>query len=487
MGLKADTSFLRYLSMGAIGVRQTINQLRATGFTPIELERYCGSNKIWATKVKRLRLPDLLCVRTGLRLEVRAKSDLQIKMSDAPTNPERTWDAGLRDDDVAAFIAIVEDEAGQRPADQAVFFRIKELRDAVAQSRLGPPKSASEGAERDRTWPAIIPSGNGIVQAVTAEKLIVEIEREGRAPRRQTYTLNGKSVYARPGDAFQGEVSILAGTPARLANLPAFANREYDPLAELRAASAVDRYAAVKALPHRADLRDRAVPALEQLLRIEQDERVVLEAAGSSAALGSDLGQERIAAVLWGEGRNDFRMEAVLILTELGSPFARNELIRIASDERFAENEIRQAAVWGLGKAGLRAYDEILPFIDDQNEDLAAHAIVAFGSDTPEAVIRTLTRELIEGEPRSAAAASEVLKLIGNETTLRVLIEAAEDGSEWVLATLGRLPPEIVRPAVAGTKLMAQLAPMLLLSESSNWLATEDRVIDIAFLTKQNL
>ena len=32
-----------------------------------KLERYSRSNKIWSTKVKRLRLPDLLCVRTGLR------------------------------------------------------------------------------------------------------------------------------------------------------------------------------------------------------------------------------------------------------------------------------------------------------------------------------------------------------------------------------------------------------------------------------------
>lgn len=77
MGFKTDTSFLRFLSMGALGVRQTMAQLRTAGFEPIELERYCGSNKIWMTKVKRLRLPDVLCVRTGLRVEVRAKSDLK--------------------------------------------------------------------------------------------------------------------------------------------------------------------------------------------------------------------------------------------------------------------------------------------------------------------------------------------------------------------------------------------------------------------------
>ena len=89
MGFKADTSFLRFLSMGAVGVHRTMERFRDRGFEPIELERYCGSNKIWTTKVKRLRLPDLLCVKTGMRAEVRAKSDLKIRMSDAPANPDR--------------------------------------------------------------------------------------------------------------------------------------------------------------------------------------------------------------------------------------------------------------------------------------------------------------------------------------------------------------------------------------------------------------
>ncbi|MFZ0737954.1 MAG: hypothetical protein WAM96_12760 [Candidatus Acidiferrales bacterium] len=474
--------------MGAIGVRQTMNQLRAAGFSPIELERYCGSNKIWMTKVKRLRLPDVLCVRTGLRLEVRAKSDLKIRMSDAPNNPERTWDAGLRDDDLAAFIAIVEDENGsQRAADMPVFFTVGELRQSVDESRLGPPKSASEGAERDRTWPAVVPTCAGTVESVTAEKLIVQMNSAENVRRRQTYTLNGKNPYVRPGDRFRAEVSILAGAPSGLADLAAFLRRTYDPLAALHDENPVDRYAAVKAVPHRGDLRARAVASLEELLTGEREERVALEAAGSAATLGSALGQERIGQVLWGDGRKDLRMEAVLILTELASPFARAELVRVAADPHFEGDEIRQAAVWGLGKSGLRAFQALLPFISDPDENVALHAIVAFGADTPEAVIRTLVQELTAADPRKAPAASEALRLIANETVIRILIEASAGGHDWVLATLGRLPPALVRPAIAGSDLMRKLEPLLLLSEGANWLASEDRVMDIAFLTKQNL
>lgn len=487
MGLKTDSSFLKFVSMGALGVRQTISQLRGQGFEPIVLERYCDSNKIWATKIKRLRLPDLLCTRTGLRIEVRAKSELQIKMSDAPNNPDRTWDAGLRDEDVAAFIAILSDDSGQRAVDEAAFFTVRALRDSVGQSRLGQPKSASEGAERDRTWPAIIPSANGVVRTVTAQKLVVELDRDGGGSRKQTYTLNGKSVYVGTGDRFSGGISFLAGMPNAMADLPAFQRWHYDPILDLQSVNAIDRYAAVKALTHRNDLYALAVPALEALLHNEPEQRVALEAAGSSAAMGSALGQDRIGQVLWGEGRNDFRMEAVLILTELASPFARDELIRVAGDAGFKDNEIRQAAVWGLGKAGLKAYEEIVRFIDHRDENLAAHAIVAFGKDTPEAVIRSLVQALIDGTPRKAAAASEAIRLIGGETTLRILIEAAGAHSDWVIATLGRLPAEDVRRAVAGTDLMPQVSPILLLSEGYNWLANEDRVMDIAFLSKQNL
>lgn len=487
MGLKTDTSFLRFLSMGALGVRQTMRQLTGMGFQPIELERYCASNKIWMTKVKRLRLPDVLCVRTGLRLEVRAKSDLKIRMSDAPNNPDRTWDAGLRDDDVAAFIAIAEEGAVQRPADEAVFLSIRSLRASAAQSTLGPPKSASEGAERDRTWPATIPSCNGTVQSVAAEKLIVSMEQDGGGTRKQTYTLKGKNPYVGTGDRFRGGESILAGAPDELADISAFLRRTYNPLTALRETSAVDRYAAAKSLPYREDLRTEAVAALESLLATETEERVALEAAGASATLGSKLGQDFIGKVLWGDGRKDLRMEAVLILTELGSQFARSELVKVAGDAKLAGDEIRQAAVWGLGKTGLKAYDQILPFIGDKDENLALHAIAAFGSDTPEGVIRQLVSELVTTDSRRAPAASETLRLIANEIVLKCLIEAAASGNDWVLATLGRLPAALVKPAIAGSELLKRIAPMLLMGEGANWLASEDRVMDIAFLTKQNL
>jgi len=493
MGFKADTSFLRFLSMGAVGVRRTMDRLRDRGFEPIELERYCGSNKIWTTKVKRLRLPDLLCVKTGMRAEVRAKTDLKIRMSDAPADPDRRWDAGLRDDDIVALITCFDTGDGPQPADDAVCFTVGALRASAARSKLGPPKSASEGAERDRTWPATVPTRDGTVLEVTEEQLIVQMTADAERPaRRQTYTLRGKSAYVAPGATFRARTTFLAGEPPALANLSAYLPRRYAPLDDLHADADVDRYAAVKALRFRDEPGARIIPALEDLIRREPEERVALEAAGTAVALGSEFGQGRITRFVWdNDDRPELRMEAVFILAELGrSPFVRDQLNRVIADPRFEGDELRQAAVWALGKAGLECYEDVLPFIDDVDENLALHAIGAFGVDTPRLIIERLVQDLIIGDPRRAPAASEVLRIIGSDKVLRALVMAAHAGqpvSDWIVATLGRLPPDRVRTALQDSPLLDRIAPMLLTAQGAHWIASETIGADIAFLLKQNL
>ena len=479
--------------MGAVGVHRTMLRLRDFGFEPIELERYSGSNKIWTTKVKRLRLPDLLCVKTGMRIEVRAKTDLKIRMSDAPANPDRVWDAGLRDNDVVALITCSNASDGPEPAEDAVYFTVDALRASVNRSKLGAPKSASEGAERDRTWPSIVPTRDGTVLEVSDEHLRVRMNPSADRPARsQTYNLRGKSVYVSPGDTFKANSTILAGEPATLADLPAYLLRCYAPLEDLTADSDVDRYAAVKALRFRDDPRGKVVPALEGLICLEPEERVALEAAGSAAALGSELGQKKIANFIWENvDRPELRMEAIFILTELGdSPFVREQLNLVVTDSCFEGDELRQAAVWALGKAGLRCYEDVLPFIDDADENLALHAIGAFGAETPRPVIDRLVLDLVNGDPRRAPAASEALRIIASEDVIQALIASANEGQpipDWILATLGRLPPDRVRAALQNSPLLDQIAPMLLSAQGAHWLASEIASADIAFLLKQNL
>ena len=108
---KSDDSFLRKLAVGATGTNTTIDVLNEMGFSPIELERGSTGFKIWKKiKIKRVRVPDILCLKTGLRFESRGKTKLEISMSHSLNDPRWAWDAGMRDDD---FVSIVVFEQGQ--------------------------------------------------------------------------------------------------------------------------------------------------------------------------------------------------------------------------------------------------------------------------------------------------------------------------------------------------------------------------------------
>ncbi len=92
---KSDESFLEKLAIGATGTRAVMSDLRQQGFTPIELERGSSNWKIWKQiKIKRLRLPDILLLDKGIRIEARAKTALEISMSHSESDPERGWDRG---------------------------------------------------------------------------------------------------------------------------------------------------------------------------------------------------------------------------------------------------------------------------------------------------------------------------------------------------------------------------------------------------------
>src|SRR3990172_4616897 len=90
---KSDESFLEKLAIGAIGACAVFNDLQRQGHKPIELERGSMDYKIWKNiKIKRLRVPDILCLKCGTRVEARAKTQLEISMSHSLSDPERGWE-----------------------------------------------------------------------------------------------------------------------------------------------------------------------------------------------------------------------------------------------------------------------------------------------------------------------------------------------------------------------------------------------------------
>jgi len=168
----------------------------------------------------------------------------------------------------------------------------------------------------------------------------------------------------------------------------------------------------------------------------------------------------------------------------------RDLLKAIAANPDFAQNEVRQAAVWGLGKAGLKTYDDLLPYIADAEENMALHAIAGFDENTPQNVIDDLVGMLMGGDTRISPAASETLRIISTQNVLTSLMQAYDahaDRRGWILATLGRMSPDLVRAKLQGHEALALLEPMLLCAPGSNWLSSEQMTTDISFLLKQNI
>lgn len=473
MALKASESFIRYVTMGAASAHRAIELLRARGHDVRELERYSTCNKIWQTKIKRLRMPDLFCLRCGQRFEIRAKTNLEIKMSDSPTVPGREWDAGMRDEDVVIFVRCDGDLDPPVPAGHIVGFDVGSMRASVAASRLGPPKSAGEGAERDRKWPAIVPSSSGTITAIDAERITLALD----SGRRQTLRLARRdgvtlTAYASVGQRVEGDVQFLAGAPSRTAVLDC-AGVTWDPVRELERPDAMDRFAAVKASGLR--LLREAIPSLATLAQSDPDPRLRLEAVGALMRLGNEGANDSLLTRFDSPEREDLRMEAVLLAGEVRNMPAREALLAMLARPFVArEDELRAAVVWTLGSYGQDSCEHVIPYLRDRSDLVAAHAAVAMGTRLTPSVRSTLISLLAGPDLRAAASAAWVLTrdTVDSIAPLLELAERDPIARGWVVAILGRRPPEEVEPSLESHPDMLRLvSPWWIVTPSRNWSA----------------
>ena len=112
LALKPDSSFFRKIAVGAVGTRAVCRDLARHGHDMVELESGALDTKLWKeVKRKRVRIPDLLCLRCGMRVESRAKTKPDISMSHSPNEAARAWDYGMVDTDwIACPVCGVTDE-----------------------------------------------------------------------------------------------------------------------------------------------------------------------------------------------------------------------------------------------------------------------------------------------------------------------------------------------------------------------------------------
>lgn len=473
MGFKEDADFARFVSMGAVGTAAVARHLRDQhAHTPIELERYAMANKVWQTKVKRLRLPDLVCVRCGRRVESRAKSKLGIILSHSDT-PEREWHAGgMRDEDWYAFLkadlSIFPPYAGA-----PIFFTTGALAASVEGAKRSAPKAASEGSEVTLTWPAWIPAKSGRLRGTDDEGRIVCEWEDGRTARYWQWRNwpEPRYVYLDPGDIILGEETIVAGVVEAASELDCPGDL-WDLAPDLDAADPADRYAAIKAAgaAGRVDLAPHLAAIAENP---EEDWRVRVEAFGSLARMQPEAWTGQLHDLAADpEATAEQQMEAVFVLSEIPTDEAATALAAVGSNGALGV-EVRSASAWGLGQGAAPSPHLLLPITVDEDPFVALHAITAI-EDLPDDLDPTLVGWMAEADERRAAVAAQLLQ---RHRKVHALLDAVEVNAEarlWALRALGDLAPGIVR-VLAADRLTPELTDILepMWQGQSDWLRTE--------------
>lgn len=417
---KADWSFLEKISMGVAATCAAMDVLRAQEHQIIELERYSTSKKIWQTKIKRLRVPDLLCLNCGNRYECRGKSKLEVSMSHSDTDPTRAWDFGLRNNDVAVFIACRKDpHTGLWEATSVLnAFRIGDLRDVGGKAILSRPKSREEAAERDLEWPSYVPSFSGTVHSATADSVILQ-KRNGRLLRRDLERGGHKMfAYLKPGQEFEAGSTIVASVVPRAGDIKCSARRgQYQFDQDLQSRDTTDQYIAAKALRHNAERAKASAKTLSTLLKSTNvDPRLRLETAATLVALGDEEGWSFLERCTVGAADHTLTMEAVLILGEIIDDQRAQALLSGLARNAAIYPEVRAAAVWSM-QGNPELLEAVVPLLGDSDDGVAMHAVVAASQMVEAGNCRTLVRQLGKGDRLSSGI-------------VRVFLES--DKEDWV-------------------------------------------------------
>ncbi len=355
---KTDESFLEKLAIGAIGTRKVLENLAQQGHYPVELERGSTGYKIWKSiKIKRVRVPDILCINSGIRIESRAKTKLVISMSHSTSDETRGWDFGLKDEDFIALVVcekIGEEPIDWRADDNVQYIKIADLRNAFESSKViqERPKGAEEGFETRLTWPCSVASSDGLVTEISNR---IKFKRKSDN-RTISLSLIKKGIRLTPCVS-QGEeikkhqiiasvTPVLKEVPKRRISLEGY----YRSL--LTSTSIADRYSAAKAFSFIQHHFDKT-PLVERINDEAEHIYVKLEAAAALARTNSKLGYDFIESALQSDYL-EHRLEAVIILGELPSEKSAKLLIKVLQDTTQHE-EIRSGAAWALGELSLKS------------------------------------------------------------------------------------------------------------------------------------
>jgi len=413
---KNDDSFLQKLAVGATGTKLVMSRLQELGYQPIELERGSTGYKIWKKiKIKRVRVPDILCLRTGRRFESRGKTKLEISMSHSLKDPHRAWDAGMRDDDHVAIVLceqINNSLVEWKPASPIHFITVQDMRSAFAggNTQVTKPKGVEEGSEIRIIWPSVAANSASLVSEVS----LTTIKLRQLSGTVQRCVLGRKNFSLAPmcitGEMVQQNQIVAATVPINLNPVRSDDVDERFFRLRLASASLSERYAAAKALRFRgfANSFDSLVSRMQDP---EEDIYVQLEAAAALAASNHSIGWAFLRNSL-GSDYLAFQLETIIVLSEIVQPLSQGLLISVLLDTS-RDSEIRSGAAWALGEF--------------KSQEAAFSLVDTFNSTSMEIRVEA-ARALLKIAP---AQLDLLVKL------LRSVDPSKRDGLAWALAKAG--------------------------------------------------
>lgn len=496
LAFKPDSSFFRKIALGAVGVRAVQRDLEQYRHDIAELERGALDTKIWKeVKRKRVRIPDLVCTRCGIRIECRTKSNPELSMSHSFNEHERAWDYGMIDTDYVAFpiCGAVEYQWSSGKLENNTsywhernwvrwsnigainYFTVDSLR-RVPFSRTS-RKGATEGAEAKIIWPATFARQPGVVEDIAEHRITLRLSSSGK---RQRYTLTipkEYEIFVRVGDMIQknqllaSTVRPLEGTALSCTNSlsPEYMNHL------LTSRERTVRFTGIKLARLRAETEYKDL-VLSTIGDKEEDIYVKLEGLSYLVSVGGYTATDLFSPCL-SSSDPQVQLEAVIALSEAGTPEAVDLLTQLL-DDRSRPYFLRSAAAWCLGRIGtedacqrlIRAFNDI----DRAIREEALAGIVSIG----EQAITPLLAGLRQADDLVAAGCAEALRQLRqlpSDAVERLGEELrSPQPSPWAVWLVGHLPRQQVAHAIADLQHSApqlHYAITLLWSFVESWIA----------------
>ena len=446
---KSDDSFLRKLIIGSSGVNSTISKLKELGFNPIELERGSTGFKIWKKiKIKRIRVPDILCLNTGLRFESRGKTKLEISMSHSLNDPKRAWDFEMRDDDMVTIVTFEQNEIDPINVKQVSpihFVTVKDMRDAFKKKQIviSKPKGFEEGSEIRVIWPSAFANCKSQIVNISQDKIKMEpITSFGKKQSIQLSRNKGKIVlspYVKINESIEENQIVASVIPVTLnVSCPKTVKEAYF-VDKLSSVNLSERYAAAKALRYRGYSSTTKKIIQNRMNDNEEDIYVKLEAAAALAINNDVKAWEFLENKLHSPIMTvplETQLETIIVSSELADKKSESLLIDVLQDHS-RDTELRAGAAWALGQFSTKKTAQALVDTFDLNDSYvkheAARALLRIGDEQKDYLLSLIKSNSINKRD----GISWVLARIGDFDPNLLLSEPDENLRKWISYILG--------------------------------------------------